>query len=482
MLFNSLDFYIFLPIVFILYWFILNKNLKIQNVLLLATSYVFYGWWDIRFLSLIILSTLLDYFVGIKIDKTEDTKKRKQWLWLSMGFNLGILGFFKYFNFFIDSFISAFNSVGVEINSFTLNIILPVGISFYTFQTMSYSLDINKRKLKPTNDFVAFATFVAFFPQLVAGPIERASNLLPQFLNKRKFETRTAIDGLRQMLWGLFKKIVIADNCAPFVNDIFLNYGEQSSSTLILGVIIFAFQIYADFSGYTDIAIGVARLFGFDFKRNFNFPYFAKNISEFWKKWHISLSSWLNDYLFTPLAVEFRNYKKRGIFLAVFITFLISGLWHGAGWNFVFWGGLHGLYYLPVIFSKKRFTSISTNKSSKTNLDFSYSDLPKMLLTFLMVCVTYIFFRSASVLDAFGYLKAIFTQIPNYPENVPYKSILFIIILITVEWFQRNKEHGLQFSDNTKVKPIFRWFFYFLIIFSLFIFNGEQQEFIYFQF
>ncbi len=482
MLFNSLDFFIFLPIVFVLYWFVLNKNLKVQNFLLLIASYVFYGWWDVRFLSLIILSTIIDYFIGIKIHESNDETKRKRWLRLSMLVNLSLLGFFKYFNFFIDSFISAFNSIGIEMDTFTLNIILPVGISFYTFQTMSYSLDINKRKLVPTKDFVAFATFVAFFPQLVAGPIERASNLLPQFLRKRKFNNKFASDGVRQILWGLFKKIVVADNCAPFVNSIFSNYTEEPSSMLILGVVIFAFQIYADFSGYTDIAIGVAKLFGFDFKKNFNFPYFSKGISEFWKRWHISLSSWLNDYLFTPLAVEFRNYKKRGIFLAVFLTFLISGLWHGAGWNFVFWGGLHGLYYIPVIFSKKRFTSISTNKGSKVKLDFSITDIPKMVLTFFMVCLTYIFFRSASLSDAFGYLKGIFTQIPTFPNTIPYELFLFIIILMATEWFQRNKEHGLQFDDTSKVRPFFRWVIYFLLIFAIFIFQEEQQEFIYFQF
>lgn len=482
MLFNSLEFFIFLPIVFVLYWFVVNKNLRIQNFLLLLASYVFYGWWDVRFLSLIMLSTVIDYFVGLEIHKTENTKLRKRWLWLSMGFNLGLLGFFKYFNFFVDSWISAFNSIGIEMDPFSLNIILPVGISFYTFQTMSYSLDISKRKLKPTKNFVAFATFVAFFPQLVAGPIERASNLLPQFLKQRKFSLNLATDGLRQMLWGLFKKIIIADNCAPFVNEIFANYNDQPSSTLILGVIVFAFQIYADFSGYTDIAIGTARLFGFDFKRNFNFPYFSKNISEFWKKWHISLSSWLNDYLFTPLAVEFRNYKKRGIFLAVFLTFLISGLWHGAGWNFIVWGGLHGLYYIPVIFSKKRFTAISTNKKSSKKQDFSVKDIPKIILTFLMVCLTYIFFRSTSVANAVDYVKIIFTELPHWPASIPYKNLFFIVLLMTVEWFQRHKEHGLQFNEDSKMPTILRWVIYIVLILLILIFSGKQQEFIYFQF
>ncbi|APY12404.1 membrane-bound O-acyltransferase family protein [Seonamhaeicola sp. S2-3] len=484
MLFNSFDFFIFLPIVFLLYWLVLNKYLKIQNLLLLIASYVFYGWWDWRFLSLILLSTLIDYFVGIQIFKNiENSKKKRLWLWVSMSFNLGILGFFKYFNFFIDSWISAFNSIGYEMEYYSLNIILPVGISFYTFQTMSYSLDISKRKLEPTKDFIAFATFVAFFPQLVAGPIERASNLLPQFFKKRHFDYKMAIDGGRQILWGLLKKVVIADNCASYVDDIFQNFSNYSSASLILGVVIFAFQIYADFSGYTDIAIGVAKLFGFEFKRNFNYPYFSTNISDFWKKWHISLSSWLNDYLFTPLAVEFRNYKKYGIFMAVFITFLISGLWHGAGWNYIFWGGIHGLFYIPIIFSQKRFSSISTNKVVK-NKGATYKDIPKIILTFFMVCFTYIFFRSTSLKNAFAFNEAVWDGL--FKQNIldiktpDITLLIFIPLLIITEWFQQSKDFGLDIQNiNSK---LVRWLIYILILFTILIFGAKSKSFIYFQF
>ncbi len=482
MLFNSIEFFLFLPIVFCLYWFVINKNLKFQNFLLLLASYVFYGWWDWRFLSLILVSTVVDYFVGLQIHKEENTKKRKRWLWLSMGFNLSLLGFFKYFNFFITSFIDAFNSVGYEMDYFSLSIILPVGISFYTFQTMSYSLDISKRRLEPTKDFVAFATFVAFFPQLVAGPIERASNLLPQFFNKRKFRYETAVDGGRQMLWGLFKKIVIADNCAPYVNTIFENYADQSSGTLILGVVVFAFQIYADFSGYTDIAIGVAKLFGFDFKRNFNYPYFSVNISDFWKRWHISLSSWLNDYVFTPLAVDLRNYKKYGIFAAVFTTFLLSGLWHGAGWNFIVWGGLHGLFYIPIIFSKKRFTAISTNKGAKNTS--SLKDLHKMVFTFAMVCLTYIFFRAQNLSHAIDYITRIFKGL--FTSNLldialPNIVLLGMIpLLILCEWIQRNEEHGLSISKINV--PIARGCIYTFLFVLILLFGASPAPFIYFQF
>lgn len=484
MLFNSFDFFIFLPIVFVLYWLVLNKYLKIQNLLLLIASYVFYGWWDWRFLSLILLSTSIDYFVGIQIYKNlENVKKKRIWLWLSMSFNLGLLGFFKYFNFFIDSLITAFNSIGYKMEYYSLNIILPVGISFYTFQTMSYSLDISKRKLEPTKDFIAFATFVAFFPQLVAGPIERASNLLPQFFKKRNFNYNKAIDGSRQILWGLFKKVVIADNCAPYVDEIFQNFSNHSSASLIMGVVIFAFQIYADFSGYTDIAIGIAKLFGFDFKRNFNYPYFSTNISEFWKKWHISLSSWLNDYVFTPLAIEFRNYKKYGIFMAVFITFLISGLWHGAGWNYIFWGGIHGLLYIPVIFSNKRFSAISTNKVQKNN-GVTYKDIPKIILTFFMVCFTYIFFRSTSLKNAFAFNETVWNGFFNqniFDIKIPDTTLLiFIPLLIITEWLQQGKDYGLDIQNiNNK---LMRWIIYIFILFTILIFGAKSQSFIYFQF
>jgi D-alanyl-lipoteichoic acid acyltransferase DltB (MBOAT superfamily) len=302
MLFNSIDFAIFLPLVFILYWFATNKSLKLQNFLLVAASYLFYGWWDWRFLSLILFSTLVDYLVGIGLSKQENQHKRKVLLWTSILVNLGFLGFFKYYNFFLDNFITAFTFFGTEIKSNSLNIILPVGISFYTFQTLSYSIDVYKRKLEPTKDFVAFSAFVSFFPQLVAGPIERATHLLPQFYKKRTFDYSKAVDGMRQILWGLFKKIVIADNCAEYANLIFNNSADYSGSTLVLGALFFTFQIYGDFSGYSDIAIGTSRLFGFDLMRNFNFPYFSRDIAEFWRRWHISLSTWFRDYLYIPLG------------------------------------------------------------------------------------------------------------------------------------------------------------------------------------
>lgn len=337
MLFNSIEFLIFLPSVFILYWFVFNKNLKLQNTLILISSYLFYGWWDYRFLCLIFVSTIVDYFAGINISNQNSNHKRKLFLWFSIVFNLGILGFFKYYNFFIDSWLELLSSFGYEIKSiYTLNIILPVGISFYTFQTMSYTIDIYRGQLKPTRDFISFASFVSFFPQLVAGPIERAKNLLPQILGRREFQYKQGIQGLRLILWGMFKKVVIADSLAPTVNKIFRDYELLDGGILWLGLIYFAIQIYCDFSGYSDIAIGISKLFGFNLMTNFKFPYFSRNIAEFWRRWHISLSSWFRDYLYIPLGGS-KNGKSKSL-RNIFTIFLVSGLWHGANWTFIFWG------------------------------------------------------------------------------------------------------------------------------------------------
>ncbi|MBF1097142.1 MAG: MBOAT family protein, partial [Riemerella sp.] len=351
MIFNSIDFAIFLPIVFLIYWYLADKGLKLQNLFILAASYVFYGWWDWKFLMLIVFSTLVDYTIGCLLKNQENEKKRKILLYTSLIINLSFLGFFKYYNFFVENFVEAFTLFGIKLNIETLNIILPVGISFYTFQTLSYTIDVYQRKLEPTKDLIAFASFVTFFPQLVAGPIERATDLLPQFYKKRVFDYHKAVDGLRQILWGLFKKIVIADNCAQFANIIFNNSADYSGSTLVLGAIFFAFQIYGDFSGYSDIAIGTSRLFGFELKKNFHFPYFSRDIAEFWRRWHISLNTWFRDYIYIPLggsrggtAMKVRN---------TFVIFVVSGFWHGANWTFIAWGLLNAIYFLPLLLTSK---------------------------------------------------------------------------------------------------------------------------------
>src|SRR5690554_7687979 len=387
MLFNSFDFALFLPIVFILYWFVANKNIRMQNLLIVVASYVFYGWWDWRFLSLILFSTLVDYLVGVRLGTEDNQAKRKVLLWTSILVNLGFLGFFKYYNFFLDNFIASFSFFGREITANSLNIILPVGISFYTFQTLSYSIDVYKRKLRPTKDFIAFAAFVSFFPQLVAGPIERAKNLLPQFFRSRTFDYNKAVDGMRQILWGLFKKMVIADNAAEIANEIFNNSANYSGSTLLLGALFFTFQIYGDFSGYSDIAIGTSRLFGFDLMRNFNYPYFSRDIAEFWRRWHISLSTWFRDYLYIPLGgSKGRTWMK---VRNVFIIFIVSGFWHGANWTFIVWGALNAIYFLPLLLTNRNRKHLEVVAEGEVLP--SIKEFFLMLLTFGLTVFAWIF-------------------------------------------------------------------------------------------
>jgi len=483
MLFNSIDFAIFLPIVFILYWFVANKNLKLQNFLIVIASYVFYGWWDWRFLSLIIFSTIVDYSIGIALTKHKNKSKRKTLLWLSIVVNLGFLGFFKYYNFFLDNFKTAFSFFGTEINANSLNIILPVGISFYTFQTLSYTIDVYKRRLEPTTDFIAFAAFVSFFPQLVAGPIERATNLLPQFYSKRHFDYSKAVDGMRQILWGLFKKIVIADNCAHYANLIFNNSAEHSGSTLVLGAIFFTFQIYGDFSGYSDIAIGTSRLFGFDLKQNFAFPYFSRDISEFWRRWHISLSTWFRDYLYIPLGGS-----RGGTWLKVrnvFIIFLVSGFWHGANWTFIIWGALNALYFLPILLTKNNRKNLDTVAEGKYLP--STKEFLLMLLTFGLTVIAWIFFRAENLTHAISYISEIFSSslftYPRYISQTKVKTIITLIfILVLIEWRGREGQFAIEDIAEKWKKPL-RWIFYASILFLIGMFmQTEETPFIYFQF
>lgn len=480
MLFNSIDFAFFLPIVFILYWFVANKNIRIQNALIVFASYVFYGWWDWRFLTLILFSTVVDFTVGQQLQKQKSTVNRKVLLWTSITINLGLLGFFKYFNFFVESFTSAFSFFGGEIQSTSLDIILPVGISFYTFQTLSYTLDVYKRKLEPTSDFIAFSAFVSFFPQLVAGPIERATNLLPQFYKQRIFDYSKAVDGMRQILWGLFKKVVIADNCAEIANQIFNSHTDYSGSTLLLGALCFTFQIYGDFSGYSDIAIGTSRLFGFDLKRNFASPYFSRDIAEFWRRWHISLSTWFRDYLYIPLGGSKGNTQLQ--IRNTFIIFIVSGFWHGANWTFVIWGALNALYFLPLLLTKRNRLNIET--VAKGRLFPSFREAISILTTFSLTVLAWIFFRAETVRDAFEYIGGIFSKsLFETPSIVSIKLLLLIIILgifVGVEWIQREREHALEFLPQTK--KFIRYPVYFILATAILWFRGNTQDFIYFQF
>ena len=477
MLFNSLEFFIFLPIVFTLYWLIGNKRIKQQNLLIAVSSYVFYGWWDWRFLFLILFSSLLDYTIGLKLNSEDKPSKRKALLWVSICVNLGFLGFFKYYNFFVDSLIESFTFFGSELSINTLNIILPVGISFYTFQTLSYTIDVYNRKLEPTKDFLAFMAFVSFFPQLVAGPIERATNLLPQFHVKREFVYKNAVDGLRQALWGLFKKVVIADNCATYANMIFNNQQEYSGSTLLLGAFFFAFQIYGDFSGYSDIAIGISRLFGFNLKRNFAFPYFSRDIAEFWRRWHISLSTWFRDYLYIPLGGSRGGTKMK--VRNTFIIFIVSGFWHGANWTFVVWGALNAIYFLPLLLLKKN--RVNTNLVAEGKYFPTIKELFQMLLTFFITLIAWVFFRADNVTNAFVFIKDMFSSsLLSKPDIVPITVLGLVGLFITIEWLGRAGEYAIERIDFIK-RPI-RWCFYFFLVILLFTFTGEQQEFIYFQF
>lgn len=484
MFFNSIDFAIFLPLVFILYWFVFNKNLKFQNFLIVAASYVFYGWWDWRFLSLILFSTLVDYAVGVQLSKETNVKKRKLLLYTSLLVNLGFLGFFKYYNFFLDNFISAFSFFGNDIHSNSLNIILPVGISFYTFQTLSYSIDVYRGKLKPTKDFISFAAFVSFFPQLVAGPIERATNLLPQFYEKRKFDYHLAVDGLRQILWGLFKKVVIADNCAIYANQIFNNSDDYNGSTLVLGAIFFTFQIYGDFSGYSDIAIGTSRLFGFNLKKNFASPYFSRDIAEFWRRWHISLSTWFRDYLYIPLGGS-----RGGTWMKVrntFIIFIVSGFWHGANWTFIVWGALNAIYFLPLLLLKKN--RVNTDTVAQGKYLPTMKEFINMVITFSLTVLAWVFFRAENIGHAWRYLSEIFSYsfftLPYYAGiGLAVSTIIIIFIFVVIEWVGRENEYAIE-KFGIKRSRLFRWLFYVIIILSIYLFGNfsVDLEFIYFQF
>jgi len=480
MLFNSLNFAIFLPIVFVLHWFIF-KNKQSQNILLLIASYFFYACWDWRFLFLLVFSTLLDYFTGIKMAETNN-KVRKFWFWLSICVNLGFLAVFKYFNFFAGSFAESVSHLGFHVNPWVLTIILPVGISFYTFHGLSYVIDIYKQRIPAERNFVDYSLFVSFFPLLVAGPIERATHLLPQIKKKREFNYENAIDGLRQILWGLFKKVVIADQCANFANLIFNNAENYSGSTLLLGALFFTFQIYGDFSGYSDIALGTARLFGVDLLKNFNFPYFSRDIAEFWRRWHISLSSWFKDYLYIPLGGS-----KGGTLVKVrntFIIFLVSGFWHGANWTFIAWGFLNALYIMPsIIFNKNRVNMdiVAHGRRYPTLKEFL-----SIVLTFFLTIIAWIFFRSPSIHYAFEYIVNIFSSslftLPKFVGMSSALGVLFVTMcFFIIEWFGREQNYAIEKIGLSWSRPL-RWTAYYILVFAILYSSGGEQQFIYFQF
>ena len=475
MLFNSLDFAVFLPIVFGLYWFVTRQNLKLQNALLLIRSYVFYAWWDPRFLALIVLSTLTDYIIGKQLNHATSSAYRKRLLALSLVVNLGMLGFFKYYNFFIASFQDAFSLFGQPLEIRGLSIVLPVGISFYTFQTLSYTIDVYRKRITPSKDLLAFATYVAFFPQLVAGPIERASHFLPQVLRKRKFNYKWAVSGVSLIIWGLFKKVVIADNCAFFVNQIFGDPAAFSGLELFLGAVLFAFQIYGDFSGYSDIAIGVSRLLGFDLMTNFRFPYLSKNIADFWRRWHISLSTWFRDYLYIPLGGS--RLKTLLNVRNVLIVFLVSGFWHGANYTFIVWGAIHALLFLPLLLRGK-------NRLHLREQSIKPIEVLKMILTFALVTVAWIYFRSDNVATANQYLLEMISgswvDLSFFTGRFKY-LLLFLIAMSSIIIMLAHEIKAYKLAQREVRLSAFLKLFYCLLIVFMGAFKNPL-EFIYFQF
>lgn len=479
MLFNSIEFLLFLPITFAFYWFVF-KPLKWQNLFVVTASYVFYGWWDWRFLLLIALTTLCSYMSGILIQKYEGNRSRQKGISAAnILLNLGILCVFKYFNFFGDNLTALFQLFGIQLDWVTLDILLPVGISFYTFQALSYTIDVYRHKLQPTRDIIAFFAFISFFPQLVAGPIERATNLLPQFLVARSFSYDKAVDGMRQILWGLFKKMVVADNCAMAVNRIFDDYQVLDGMHLFLGAIFFTFQIYGDFSGYSDIAIGTARLFGINLMRNFNYPYFSRNIAEFWRRWHISLTTWFRDYIYIPLGGS-RCGRWKAMRNTI-IIFLVSGFWHGANWTFICWGAYHALLFLPLFLAGKN--RKYTNVVAEGRLFPSLREALQMLSTFLLAVIGWIIFRAENIQQAWDYIVRMVTKFSFTMPAHGKDPLIYIAVLLVVEWLQRDKQFGLQIEN----KGIFRhatvrWILYYVLFITTLLLAGRQEEFIYFQF
>lgn len=469
MQFNSIEFLLFFPLVYLTYWYLLRNNLRWQNLFVIVASYVFYGWWNWRLLGLIVFTSLLGWGGGLLIERA-NRRRAKFLTGLNVAVNLGILAVFKYYNFFAENLVELAESIGVELHISTLNLMLPVGISFYTFQTLSYVIDVYRGQIRATHDICAFFAYVSFFPQLVAGPIERATNLLPQFLERRQFDYGKSVDGLRQILWGMFKKVVIADNCAMIANEVFSHSGDASWLTLVFGALAFTFQIYGDFSGYSDIAIGTSRLFGFDLMANFRTPYFSSSIPEFWRRWHISLNTWFRDYLYIPLGGN-RKGKGRQI-LNTLIVFGLSGLWHGANWTYVVWGLYFALMSFPYIINKdlRRFEGRWWS----------------ILLTFFIVVGGWIIFRAENMMQAGEVFAGIFTLKPGVDwMGLGLSSILtfstygFIIALMVVEKFTQTYNHPLQ---ALRLPRVGRWSLYLLLIFLMLFFVGRAESFIYFQF
>ncbi|MEZ4779255.1 MAG: MBOAT family O-acyltransferase [Flavobacteriaceae bacterium] len=474
MLFNSFDFGFFLVIAYCIYWVIGANRVKLQNIFLLLSSYFFYAFWDWRFLGLLISSSLIDYFAGIYIEKFNTDVKKKTILWVSIFWNLGVLFTFKYFNFFIESFESLFQIEHTTNYNFW-NIAIPVGLSFYTFQTMSYTIDVYQKKIKPTKNLLHFLCFVSFFPQLVAGPIEKAKDLLPQFAKKRGFDLQNSKEGLRQILWGLFKKIIVAEKLGLAVDMVYLAPENYHFVTLLFSGTLFFFQLYCDFSGYTDVAIGTAKLFGFKLSKNFNLPYLATSISDFWQRWHITLTRWFTEYCYIPFVSSF---KKNPLInaLGVVLTMTMVGFWHGANWTFLIFGFFNGIFMvferLPIF-------------SKKTTLETKFFNAPKIISWFYITAIYTLFsliFRAQNL----DQVSIIFNRIFRFTTEGAFNSLIglklgYLVFMIFAELLFRKKDFPLQHFEDWAPKPV-RWAIYYLFIFIIIQYAEPKEAFIYFQF
>lgn len=484
MIFTSFTFLVFFCVVFLVYHVLLKERTKLQNVLLLVASYFFYGYADWRMLPILLVATMIYYVLGICIEQANDKRAS---LLKTIGVVIGILvlGYFKYFNFFVDSFAALLNSCGMNVHAHTFDIIMPLGISFFTFRLLSYVIEINRRRISACRDIVNFATYVSFFPSILSGPIDRPNSFLPQLEKTRRFDYAMTVDGCRRILWGVFKKVVIADNLAKYVDPIWNNIADQSGSTLVLGIILYYIQLYADFSGYTDMAIGLSKTLGIKIANNFKTPLFALNISDYWKRWHISLTSWLTDYIFMPLNVRYRDAGKWGVVLAIMVTFTVSGLWHGANWTYVLWGVYHGLLYIPLIllgaFYKK--AKIKTNHWGLPVL----KDVGRMLMTTTLVIIGLILFRAPDLHAVWEYLCGICNgSILTVPNLISYyfyiPMIISIVLMIVVEWIER-KNDGYPTFTLFASNRVIRWGFYILLLAMILVWGAfNNQQYIYFQF
>ncbi|OAV72836.1 membrane-bound O-acyltransferase family protein [Bacteroidales bacterium Barb6] len=484
MIINSVQFLLFFLCVFLIYYFPLKEKVKEQNILLLLSSYIFYGIADWRMVPLLLLATGVFYVLGILIGKSNEAASSRASLLTTLGVCLGVglLLYFKYLNFFITSFSDLFSSIGLNTNWSTFNIIMPLGISFFTFKLISYVIEIHRQHIEPTTDMVTFATYVAFFPTIMSGPIDRPNSFIPQLQSKRTFNYDLAVDGCRQILWGMFKKMVIADNIATCVDLVWDNILITSGINIFISVLLYSVQLYADFSGYSDMAIGVGKILGFRITSNFKYPFFKKNIAEFWRGWHISLTSWLTDYVFMPLNIKFRNSGIWGTISAIVITFVLVGLWHGANWTFAIFGLYSGLLYIPLMLSGSFFkkSKIKINKYGLPTL----KDASKMFATFILMSFGLIIFRAENIGQAWDFVCQMFSSsLFSIPDNRGLRRFVYAAVLLIIEWYQRDKEHALQIEDVKFLSnSIIRWGLYLLFCFITFMYAGTSTEFIYFRF